>query len=105
MTPSRLRQMLYVLLGIFYPTLVLTVIVATANHYWMDAVAGFFVVLFAYLCNKVFLILLPLEDLFLWATRLEKPVPTTGDNSGVAQKQGHQGHARKPSWFRGQNAV
>ena len=93
--------MFFVFVGIFYPALVLLVIIATANHYWLDALAGFFVVLFAFLCNKVFLVLLPLEDLFLWATRLEKPVPTTGDNAAGGQKQVHQGHARKPSWFRG----
>ena len=105
LTPSRAKQALYVLLGIFYPTLVLTVIVATANHYWLDAVAGFFVVLFAFLCNRVFLVLLPLEDLFLWCTRLEKPVPTTGENNGANVRDKVIGHGRKPSWYRGPDVV
>jgi PAP2 superfamily len=102
-SPSRWKQLFFVALGICYPTLVLTVIVATANHYWLDAVAGFFVVLFAFLCNKVFLVLLPLEDLFLWCTRLEKPVPTTGENNGLKEKI--LGHVRKPSWYRGPDVV
>ena len=53
-SPSRWKQLFLVALGICYPPLVLTVIIATANHYWLDVVAGFFVVLFAFLCNTVF---------------------------------------------------
>jgi hypothetical protein len=30
--------------------------------------------------------LLPLEDLFLWVFRLEKPVPTTGDRFNRREK-------------------
>ncbi|KAL4771840.1 PAP2 superfamily-domain-containing protein [Aspergillus nidulans var. acristatus] len=69
---------IFVILGILYPLLVLSVIVATANHYWLDATIAMFSVVICFLINRVWLILLPLEDLFLWATRLEKPVPTTG---------------------------
>ncbi|KAH8594930.1 hypothetical protein B0O99DRAFT_652438 [Bisporella sp. PMI_857] len=70
---------LYCLLGVAYPAWILLTIVATANHYYLDAFMAFFVAIAAYLCNRVFLVLLPLEDLFLWCLRLEKPVPTTGD--------------------------
>ncbi|KAL4801270.1 PAP2 superfamily-domain-containing protein [Aspergillus unguis] len=69
---------LFFFLGIFYPLLVLSVIVATANHYWFDATMAMFSVAVCFLCNKIWLVLLPAEDIFLWATRLEKPVPTTG---------------------------
>lgn len=69
----------YVLLGVSYPLFILTTIIATANHYWLDPTVAFFVVVLAYICNKVFLALLPLEDLLLWCLRLEKPLPTTGE--------------------------
>jgi PAP2 superfamily len=64
--------------GIWYPVWILLTIVATANHYFLDAIVASFGVLLCYLCNRVLLSLLPAEDLLLWAWRLEKPVPTTG---------------------------
>ncbi|TVY91367.1 hypothetical protein LAWI1_G002717 [Lachnellula willkommii] len=76
---SKPWALFYVLLAIWYPCWILTTIVATANHYYLDAVMAFFVVLVAYLGNRVFLGFLPLEDLLLWCLRLNKPVPTTGD--------------------------
>lgn len=72
---------LLVATGIFYPLLVLSVIVATANHYWMDATVAMFTTALSFLCNRIWIILLPLEDWLLWAWRLEKPVPTTGDRA------------------------
>jgi hypothetical protein len=83
---SKLWQAIYVVGGIAYPSLVLTVIVATANHYWLDAMGAMVVVSTAFLCNRVFMVLLPLEDLFLWVFRLEKPVPTTGDRFNRREK-------------------
>ncbi|TVY36608.1 hypothetical protein LSUB1_G003721 [Lachnellula subtilissima] len=76
---SKPWALFYVLLAIWYPAWILTTIVATANHYYLDAMMAFFVVLVAYLCNRVFLGFLPLEDLLHWCLRLNKPVPTTGD--------------------------
>ena len=70
----------YCLLGLAYPSLILITIVATANHYWMDALMATIVACAAYFCNRVFLMLLPLEDLLLWVLRLEKPIPSTGEN-------------------------
>jgi len=75
----RLRQMFLVAVGVLYPGFVLTIIVATANHYWIDALAAALVVGLAWLCNGILLVLLPLEDVFLWCAKLEKPVPTTGN--------------------------
>ena len=69
----------YFMLGIGYPAFILMTIVATANHYWMDALVASIVACLAYLCNEVFLSLLPLEDLLLWVLRVEKPVPSTGE--------------------------
>lgn len=69
----------YIFIAIGYPAMVLSAIVATANHYWLDAMMAVVVASLAYLCNRVFLILLPLEDYLIWALRLEKPIPSTGE--------------------------
>ncbi|KAK5162810.1 uncharacterized protein LTR77_011182 [Saxophila tyrrhenica] len=86
--------------GVLYPMLVLLVIVATANHYYLDAVAATFSVLVCFLGNpfppaskkktltsvfqignRVWLLLMPLERLVLRILMLEKPVPTTGESN------------------------
>ncbi|KAF2180637.1 hypothetical protein K469DRAFT_592004 [Zopfia rhizophila CBS 207.26] len=72
-------KLFYLAFGIGYPAFILTVIVATANHYFMDAMVATFFVFFSFLCNKVFYVFIPLEDLLLYAIRAEKPIPTTGD--------------------------
>jgi hypothetical protein len=69
----------YVAFGIAYPALILLTIVATANHYYMDALVATIFVCFAYACNKIFYVFLPLEDWLLWAIRAEKPIPSTGE--------------------------
>ncbi|KAF5707635.1 hypothetical protein LB506_011145 [Fusarium annulatum] len=79
---SKAWQVFFVALSILYPAFVLTIIVATANHYWLDALAATGVVLVAWLSNRMLLGLLPLEDLFLWCVKLEKPFPTTGNRGG-----------------------
>ncbi|EOO04069.1 putative integral membrane protein [Phaeoacremonium minimum UCRPA7] len=75
---SKLWQIFFATLSIVYPAFVLLIIVSTANHYYLDALAATGVVGVAWLCNRSLLTLLPLEDLFLWAVKLEKPIPTTG---------------------------
>ncbi|KAJ5794267.1 hypothetical protein N7457_000866 [Penicillium paradoxum] len=69
----------FLALAILYPILVLSVIIATANHYWLDAVVAIFTVTLSYRCNRVLILLLPLEHALCWCLRLAKPVPTTGD--------------------------
>jgi hypothetical protein len=69
----------YAFLAVGYPITVLVTIVATANHYFMDVLVAVLVAGVAFLCNKIFLVFLPLEDLLLWALRVEKPVPSTGE--------------------------
>lgn len=71
-------KILYALSAVLYPTLVLLIIVATANHYYLDAAAATISVTISYFSNKVWLILQPFELALLWVLRLEKPVPTTG---------------------------
>jgi hypothetical protein len=67
------RRLLCLFLGIAYPTIILIAIVATANHFILDAVAGAIVCGCAWTGNGVLLNLLPLEDYFLWCVRIHKP--------------------------------
>ncbi|KAF8131361.1 PAP2 superfamily-domain-containing protein [Mycena galopus ATCC 62051] len=60
-------------LGMSYPTLILVAIVSTANHYVLDAVAGFVVVAIAWNTNEVLKSLLVVEDVFLYLLRVHKP--------------------------------
>ncbi|PSR76970.1 hypothetical protein BD289DRAFT_486690 [Coniella lustricola] len=73
--PSRIAFFVF---GVWYPCWVLLTIIATANHYFMDAMVASLVVVVAFASNRILMNFLPLEDLLLWAWRLEKPVPTTG---------------------------
>lgn len=76
---SKLRQAFFAVLSVVYPCFVLTIIVSTANHYYLDALASTGVVAVAWIINRCLLGLLPLEDVFLWCVKLEKPIPTTGN--------------------------
>ncbi|KAL1797883.1 hypothetical protein ACET3X_004489 [Alternaria dauci] len=67
------RRILCIFLGVAYPAIILVAIVATANHFILDAVAGAMVCGLAWTGNKVLLNLLPLEDYFLWCVRIHKP--------------------------------
>jgi hypothetical protein len=75
---SRFWRWGLVVLGILYPLGILTTIVATANHYWLDAVVAMFTATFSLLCNRVFMVFVPLEDLLLWVLRVDKPKPNCG---------------------------
>lgn len=68
-----LRRMACIAVGVFYPALILTAIIATANHFILDAVAGSMVCFTAWWGNDVLLNLLVLEDWFLWVVRIHKP--------------------------------
>lgn len=59
--------------GFAYPAIILAAIVATANHFILDAVAGSIVCALAWTGNRVLLNLLPLEDYFLLLVRIHKP--------------------------------
>ncbi|KAF2188955.1 integral membrane protein [Zopfia rhizophila CBS 207.26] len=67
------RRLLCLFIGIAYPTIILVAIIATANHFILDAVAGAMVCGVAWTSNKVLLNLLPLEDYFLLLVRIHKP--------------------------------
>ncbi|KAJ5555436.1 hypothetical protein N7535_007871 [Penicillium sp. DV-2018c] len=70
------RRLVCVLLGFLYPFTILVAIVATANHFILDAVAGALVCALGWYFNRVLLNLLPLEDYFLWLVRIHKPEPS-----------------------------
>jgi len=70
---------LYILLGVLYPVTILVTIIATANHYWLDAVAAVTYVCVAWWSNRIFYVFVPLEDWFLCLIRAEKPIPSTGE--------------------------
>ena len=67
--------------GIAYPLTILIAIIATANHFILDAVAGAFVCAVAWNCNRVLLNLLALEDYFLYCVRIHKPTPSLLDDA------------------------
>lgn len=62
-----------VILGIAYPATILVAILATANHFILDAVAGAMVCGVAWWGNRVLLNLLVVEDWFLSLVRVAKP--------------------------------
>lgn len=78
---SKPLALFYALFAIAYPSWILITIVATANHYYLDAAVAFLAVIVAFVCNRVFMVFLPLEDWLLWVLRVDKPVPTTGERS------------------------
>lgn len=70
------RRLMCLVLGFSYPFIILVAIVATANHFILDAVAGALVCALGWRFNGILLNLLPLEDYFLWLVRIHKPEPS-----------------------------
>lgn len=75
---QRWRRWALCAFGVFYPLSVLTIIIATANHYWLDVLVAIATASVALACNRVFVVFVPLEDLLLWALRVDKPTPNCG---------------------------
>ncbi|KGO67681.1 hypothetical protein PITC_064440 [Penicillium italicum] len=73
------QRLACVTLGFLYPFTILVAIVATANHFILDAVAGALVCALGWHFNGVLLNLLPLEDYFLCLVRIHKPEPSLLD--------------------------
>jgi hypothetical protein len=57
----------------FYPMTMLLVVLATANHWVLDCVAGVMVVATGLSLNWIMLVLRPIEEWVFWALRSEKP--------------------------------
>jgi len=67
------KRLAAVVCGMVYPAIILTAIVATANHFVLDAVAGAIACILAWNYNGFLLNLVPLEDYFLSVLRIHKP--------------------------------
>ncbi|RSL99973.1 hypothetical protein CDV31_011954 [Fusarium ambrosium] len=81
--PNSWKRIAIVVMGMSYPALILTAIVATANHFILDAVAGAIVCGIAWNCNSFLLNFCILEDYFLWHLRIHKPVNYTDPETAV----------------------
>jgi hypothetical protein len=80
------------LVGIAYPTIILLAIIATANHFVLDAVAGAIVCGLAWTGNRVLLNFLAVEDYFLWCVRIHKPERRVAGEDGEEEHGwGHEG--------------
>ncbi|KAL6709131.1 hypothetical protein ACN47E_001947 [Coniothyrium glycines] len=92
------RRLLCLLLGIAYPTIILIAIVATANHFVLDAVAGATVCGMAWNGNRILLNLEPVEDYFLWLVRIHKPERKT---AGLPSFDEEGSYSREKGWGKG----
>ncbi|KAG5950285.1 hypothetical protein E4U53_005301 [Claviceps sorghi] len=81
------KRITMVVLGMSYPMLILTAIVATANHFILDAVAGAIVCGVAWHANGMLLNLCALEDHFLWMMRIHKPTGSTESETAIDSEQ------------------
>lgn len=70
------QRVVCLVLGFLYPFTILVAIIATANHFILDAIAGALVCGLGWRFNGGLLNLLPLEDYFLWLVRIDKPEPS-----------------------------
>jgi hypothetical protein len=86
----------YAIAAFAYPLLVLLIIVATANHFWLDAAVATISVTLSFFLNRVWLLLLPLELALQLILRVEKPIPTTGLNSR-SDARAEKSRGRAPS--------
>jgi len=97
---SILRRTLLVTIGMSYPLLILLAIVATANHYILDAAAGFVVALLGWHFNGVLCNLLPLEDLAFWMVRIHKPMREGDREAGLMSPVLVKGDDEEGEWWR-----
>jgi PAP2 superfamily len=67
------RRLLCIAIGVLYPLTILIAIIATANHFILDAVVGALVCWAGLKWNEILLNLQPLEDYFLAFLRIHKP--------------------------------
>ncbi|KAL2369747.1 hypothetical protein RJ035_004010 [Blastomyces gilchristii] len=71
--PLAWERIVAIVVGITYPFTILVAIVATANHFILDAFAGAIICGLAWWGNSVLLNLLPLEDYLFWILKIHKP--------------------------------
>lgn len=78
--------------------IILIAIVATANHFILDAVAGAMVCGLAWNGNRVLLNLVPLEDYFLALVRIHKPERKA---VGFESEDEEDSYGRQKGWGKG----
>lgn len=86
-----LNRLACLAVGFAYPFMISVAIVATANHFILDAVAGVLVCALGWQFNRVLLNLLPLEDYFLWVVRIHKPSLMDDIDDGDSGELGQTG--------------
>ncbi|KAG9236437.1 hypothetical protein BJ875DRAFT_227459 [Amylocarpus encephaloides] len=82
-------------IGFLYPFTILVAIVATANHFILDAVVGAMVCGVAWWGNDVLLNLLALEDWFLLLVRIHKPEKYVAGARSEPSKGSSAGNPRR----------
>ena len=75
------KRLILAAVGMSYPLAILVAIIATANHYVLDAAAGLVVALVGWHVNGVLTNLLPLEDTVYYFLRVHKPELGRGDGA------------------------
>jgi hypothetical protein len=84
--PPSMQRMACVTVGFAYPFMILVAIIATANHFILDAVAGAMICALAWSRNRLLLNLLPLQDHFLALLRVHFPESeATDDDDDINQ--------------------
>jgi len=66
-------RIFYFLFGFFYPSLLLVAIVATGNHFYLDAVVGGILILLALLCNRFILVFYPIQVRLFRLLKIREP--------------------------------
>jgi hypothetical protein len=79
-----IQRVACITVGFLYPFIILVAIIATANHFILDAVAGAMICALAWSRNRLLLNLLPLQDIFLASLRIHFPEvePTVVEDDG-----------------------
>lgn len=67
-----------------WPVAMFVTVIATANHFVLDAVAGAFVVLLGWKMNEIVLVLRPAEEWLFWAVGAERPESAEWDRETMA---------------------
>lgn len=93
-TLPSVHRLACLVVGFAYPATILVAIIATANHFILDAVAGSVICGLAWWGNGVMLNLLVLEDWFLLLVRIHKPVSVVVDVEDEANYRGKRKSGR-----------
>lgn len=81
------QRIICIVVGVLYPLTILTAILATANHFILDAVAGACVCGVAWWGNDVLLNLLVLEDWFFSIVRISRPLRGEVEEVGAIEDE------------------